>query len=99
MKTPRMTDRLQSILQRRVGAEYENSRHDEYLELIKTCPPIDPNMIGHLKKLFSNKKDIKPTHPQLAQLLQIQYGIDLIIEYIEDRWNQQTLRVRREREI
>jgi hypothetical protein len=94
-----MSDRLKNILERRVGASEANQRQDEFMQLVRQCPPVDPHLIAHLKMVFSNKKDIKPWHPQLGQLLQVQYGIDLLIEYMEARYDKQSLKTRREYEV
>lgn len=95
----KMSDRMQSIIERKFGAQYEQSRLDQWKQQSKLCPPIDPQLISHLKLMFSNRKDITVAHPQLQQMLMVQYGIDMIIEYLEDHWDNQTLKVRREREI
>lgn len=88
--------RLQELLDRRVLPS--QSRVDGYEEVIGQCPGVDPNLIVHLKQVFT-KGGIKPAHPQLAQLLQIQYGIDLLIDYLEARFEHQTAKARQNREV
>lgn len=90
-----ISERLQSILERRAGHADETSRDAAFQAMSKTCPPVDPHLVAHLRQVFKDG-GIKPAHPQLTQLLQIQYGCNMIIDYLTARYDQQSA-VARER--
>jgi hypothetical protein len=90
-----VSDRLRAILESRVGNKDDLSRQDEFERITNECPPIDPHLIKHLTKVFANG-GIKPQHPQLGQLLQVQYGCDLIIRYLKAHYDKQSLAARRQ---
>jgi hypothetical protein len=90
-----ISNRLQDILNRRAGNQDSLSRDGEFEKITNSCPPIDPHLIRHLEKVFANG-GIKPQHPQLAQLLQVQYGCNLIIDYLKAHYDQQSAEARRE---
>lgn len=94
---PIVSDRLRHILEQRLGMATSQSR-DELFELATNeCPPVDPYLIRHLEKVFT-KGGIKVAHPQLANLLLVQYGIDLIVGYLKTRYDAQSAKARKEYE-
>jgi hypothetical protein len=84
-----ISPRLQEILNRRVGETDVQSREAAFERITNSCPPIDPHLIRHLEKMFTNGK-IKPTHPDLAQLLTVQYGVNTVIDYLKAHYDQQS---------
>jgi hypothetical protein len=63
------------------------------------CPPIQPLLIQHLKQRFQPARKIRPDHPQLQQLLMVQYGVEKVIDYLEGQYDRQSLEARKAREI
>jgi hypothetical protein len=92
---------LSERLQQHLGARIMQQQ-DEVIERESKfhCPPVDPMLIKHLKYMFQDPVDkAKPTNPQLAQLLTIQYGCDKVINYLTKQWEQQSAAARKDREI
>lgn len=78
----------------------QNKHSQELRETLMECPPIDPRLLQHLRLKFQDpSKSAKPTNPLLAQLLTIQYGVDKLLNYMENQYNAQSEAARKEREI
>lgn len=95
-----LTTRLPRGLESMIGTRYMQQKEDAQLrEDLMQCPPIDPRLLRHLALKFQDPTDTaRPTHPQLAQLLTIQYGCDKVIKYLEKQYAIQSEVARRERE-
>lgn len=90
-----LSPRLQQILEQQIGANADESRKAAFEQLTLACPPVDPNMVAHLRKVFG-KNAPKAHNPLLTQLLTVQYGIDLVISYLDSRYNHQSATARKE---
>ena len=95
-----LTTRLPRGLEGMIGTRYMQQKEDAQLrEDLMQCPPVDPRLLRHLALKFQDpSKTAKPTNPQLAQLLTIQYGCDKVLNYLEGQYRLQSEAARRERE-
>ena len=93
-----ISNRLQELIERRMGMDDGMAREEAFEAMTKTCPPIDPHLIKHLEHIFS-KTGVKANNPLLPQLLQVQHGINLILEYMQCRYDQQSLAARQARSV
>lgn len=88
-------------LQAHLGKAFMQAKADDQMrEDLMQCPPISPQLLRHLAFKFQDpSKSAKPTNPQLAQLLTIQFGCDKVINYLTNQYNAQSEAARKEREI
>lgn len=93
--------RLPKRLENHLGKQYNKETLDPQIRAnMIECPPVHPALLAHLRFKFQDpSKSAKPTNPQLAQLLTIQYGCDKVLQYLENQYNIQSQKAREEREI
>jgi len=92
--------RLPHRLESHLGQQYNNKKLDKQVQdTLVNCPPVHPALLAHLRFKFQDPSKVaKPTNPQLAQLLTIQYGCDKVLNYLEQQYNRQSEAARTERE-
>lgn len=81
---------LPNDLQRRLGAQANIDREEQLARKLPECPPVDPNLVAHLNAVFTYPVRVKPFHPQLAQLLTVQYGVEKVIDYLKEAYKVQS---------
>lgn len=93
--------RLPGRLENHIGKQINQSKLDAQVrDNLINCPPIHPALLAHLRFKFQDPANAaKPTNPQLAQLLTIQYGCDKVLQYLENQYNIQSAKAREERAI
>jgi len=91
-----MTMPYSGRLEQFLGQQYTRTREDEFQELTNTCPPVDPRLIAHLRKVFGPATKVKPNNPELGQLLFIQYGVDKVLDYLQGHYDNQSLAARKD---
>jgi len=57
---------------------------------VPECPPIDPQLLAHLDYMFQYPVAAKAGHPQLGQLLTVQFGIEKVLSYLKEHYEHQT---------
>lgn len=93
--------RLPGRLENHIGKQFNKKTLDvQVKETLINCPPVHPALLAHLRFKFQDPTKVaKPTNPQLAQLLTIQYGCDKVLQYLEQQYEIQSAKAREEREI
>ena len=87
---------LPDMLEQRLGAAHMQTKQ----KMIQpVCPPVDPHLLAHLDILFSETTTIVSTHPQLGQLLFIQYGVEKVLAYLKKQYDHQSALARKDHEI
>jgi hypothetical protein len=81
---------LPEMLERKLGQMHMQARKELADSQVPVCPPVSPALLSHLEMMFKYPVDAKPGHPQLAQLLTIQYGVEKVLTYLRKHYDSQT---------
>lgn len=91
---------LPDKLEQRLGASFMQGRAEQARRDLVQCPPINPQLLAHLRMMFSDPgREAKPTNPMLGQLLTIQYGVEKVLNYMEKMYDAQSEAARKANEI
>lgn len=93
--------RLPARLENHIGKQWNaKNMNQEVRETLAQCPAISPHLLAHLRFKFQDPSKVaKPTNPQLAQLLTIQFGCDKVLNYLESQYDIQSSKAREDHEI
>jgi hypothetical protein len=86
--------RVGELMERRMGAAWNQSRVKDYEKFISTCPPIDPHLLKHLRKAFAYPM-VKHNDPEMSQKLILQHGCEKVIKYLESQYAKQSEALRK----